>query len=105
MYTITVDDTQPGNPNKTPKRDLFGITQVRGRLRFVLNFHQSPPMTHQMLRRDFGRCEVISGRCEVISGRCEVISGRCEVISGSAKYFEVLRSNLTILLGEGKVDK
>jgi hypothetical protein len=35
------DDTQPGNPNKTPKRDLFGITQVRGRLRFILNFHQS----------------------------------------------------------------
>jgi hypothetical protein len=27
------DDTQPGNPNKTPKMASFGITQVRGRLR------------------------------------------------------------------------
>jgi hypothetical protein len=88
---VNGDDTQPGNPNKTPKRDLFGITQVRGRLQFILNFHQSPPMTHQMLRRYFGRCKVISGRCKVISG--------------SAKCFKVLQSNLTILLGEGKVDK
>jgi hypothetical protein len=92
------DDTQPGNPNKTPKRDLFGITQVRGRLRFVLNFHQSPPMTHKRLRRDFGRCEVISGRCEVISGSAKYF----EVLRSN---FEVLRSNLIILLGEGKVDK
>jgi hypothetical protein len=28
-----VDDTQPGNPNKWPKMGLFGITQVRGRVR------------------------------------------------------------------------
>jgi hypothetical protein len=28
-----VDDTQSGNPNKTPKMASFGITQVRGRLR------------------------------------------------------------------------
>jgi hypothetical protein len=27
-----VDDTQPGNPNKTPKMPLFSITRVRGRL-------------------------------------------------------------------------
>jgi hypothetical protein len=26
------DDTQPGNPNKTPKMSQFGITRVRGRL-------------------------------------------------------------------------
>jgi hypothetical protein len=27
------DDTQPRNPNKTPKMPSFSITQVRGRLR------------------------------------------------------------------------
>jgi hypothetical protein len=30
---LRVDDTQPGNPNKTPKMPLFSITRVRGRLR------------------------------------------------------------------------
>jgi hypothetical protein len=29
----TADDTQPGNPNKTPKMPSFSITRVRGRLR------------------------------------------------------------------------
>jgi hypothetical protein len=27
-----IDDTQPRNPNKTPKMPLFSITRVRGRL-------------------------------------------------------------------------
>ena len=26
------DDARPGNPNKTPKRSMFSITQARGRL-------------------------------------------------------------------------
>jgi hypothetical protein len=29
---LAVDDTQPRNPNKTPKMFQFSITQVRGRL-------------------------------------------------------------------------
>jgi hypothetical protein len=82
FFTLMI--LNPETQTKHLKEVLFGITQVRGRLGFILNFHQSPLMTHQMLRRDFGRCEVISG---------------------SAKYFEVLQSILTILLGEGKVDK
>jgi hypothetical protein len=31
-FASVTDDTQTGNPNKTPERVLFGITQVRGRL-------------------------------------------------------------------------
>jgi hypothetical protein len=30
---FSADDTQPGNPNKTPKMSQFSITRVRGRLR------------------------------------------------------------------------
>jgi hypothetical protein len=82
------DDTQPGNPNKTPKRVLFGITQVRGRLQFILNFHQSPVMTHQMLQRDFGMCEVFSGTCKVFSG--------------CAKYFRSFVNHFDNIVGRRK---
>lgn len=45
LHGAPVDDTQPGNPNKTPKRVLFGITQ--------------------MIRTKFGMCEVVSRCCNI----------------------------------------
>ena len=53
------DDTQPGNPNKTPKMVLFGITQVRGRLQVVLNFYRSPRMTEGLMGSYCGTYNVI----------------------------------------------
>ena len=45
---------------------LFGITQVRGRLRDILNFQRSPRMVKGMMQRCFKRSDVISRGCNVL---------------------------------------
>ena len=60
------DDTQPRNPNKTPKNALFGITRVRGRVQDVLNFHRSPIIVEEVMQSGFERSDVISGGRNVL---------------------------------------
>ena len=82
-WALCGDDTQPGNPNKTPKNALFGIAQVRGKVQDVLNFHWSLGMIKGMMQSCFEVSEVTSGGHDVFWGYENGVWWYWRVIKGS----------------------